>query len=72
MQKKLYKSKTDRKISGVCGGVSAYLGIDSTVVRLIWILLVFAGCSGLIAYIVCALIMPEEPDEIIYSDYDKN
>ena len=58
--KKLYKSKTDKKICGVCGGLAEYLGIDSTVVRLVWILLVlFAGC-GLLAYIIAALVMPSE------------
>lgn len=59
--KKLYKSSRDRKLCGVCGGLAEYFGIDSTVVRLIWaILILFFGLS-LWAYIVCALIMPNEP-----------
>ena len=56
--KKLYKSKNDRKISGVCGGIAEYMGVDSTIVRLIAIALVFGWGSGLLAYIVAALVMP--------------
>lgn len=58
MEKKLYKSNTDKKICGVCGGIAEYLGIDSTVVRLIWILAILFAGSGILAYIIAALIMP--------------
>lgn len=62
MQKKLYKSGTDKKLCGVCGGIAEYFGIDSTVVRLILVLAVlFAGC-GILAYIVAALVMPNKPE----------
>ena len=55
---KLYKSRHDQKLCGVCGGLAEYLGIDSTIVRLIWaILVVFAG-TGLLLYIIAALIIP--------------
>ena len=61
MEKKLYKSSTDKKLCGVCGGLAKYLGMDSTIVRLILALAVlFAGC-GILAYIIAAIIMPEEP-----------
>ena len=60
--KKLYKSKTDKKICGVCGGLAEFLGIDVTIVRLIWVLVVLFAGFGLLAYIVCALILPEKPD----------
>lgn len=64
MEKKLYRSKTEKKIAGVCGGMAKFLNIDVTIVRLIWALVsVFAG-AGLIAYLVCALVIPEEPDYI--------
>ena len=64
MEKKLYRSKTDKKIAGVCGGLAKYMGIDVTVVRLIWVLVaIFAG-AGLLAYLICALIIPQEPDYI--------
>ncbi len=59
MRKKLYKSETDRKIFGVCGGIAEYFGIDSTIVRLIWVLLVFGWGTGILAYIVAALVMPD-------------
>ena len=64
MQKKLYRSKSDRQLAGVCGGVAAYLNIDPTVVRVIWALLSFSG-AGILAYIICALIIPEKPDNEI-------
>ena len=61
MEKKLYRSRTDKKLAGVCGGLATYLNVDVSVIRLIWVLAVlFAGC-GLLAYIVCALVIPEEP-----------
>ena len=59
MNKRLTISNTDKKIAGVCGGIAEYFQIDSTLVRLVWILFVFAGGSGVIAYIIAALIMPK-------------
>ena len=64
MQKKLYRSRTDKKIAGVCGGMAEYLNIDVTIIRLICALLVVFTGVGLLAYIVCALVMPEEPEFI--------
>ncbi len=58
--KKLRKSRTDRKICGVCGGLAEYLNLDPTIVRLLWLLLVFCAGTGILAYIVAAIIMPEE------------
>jgi len=60
MQKRLYKSQTDVKICGVCGGIAEFFGIDPTVVRLIWALLIFCAGTGLLAYIVAALVLPKE------------
>jgi len=62
MEKKLYKAKQNKMIDGVCAGLGVYLGMDATVVRLLWVLLTFFGGSGLLAYIVCAVIIPREPD----------
>ena len=63
MEKKLYKSTTDKKIAGVCGGLAQYLNMVSTIVRLIWLLLIlFAGC-GLLAYLIAALVIPNPPVE---------
>ena len=62
MEKKLYKSNTDKKICGVCGGLAEYLNMDATIIRLSWVLAVlFAGC-GLLAYIIAALVIPNKPE----------
>lgn len=61
MNKKLYRSDTDKKICGVCGGLAEYLNVDSTVIRLIWLLLVLCAGSGVLAYFIAAIIMPERP-----------
>ncbi len=59
MKKKLYKSNTDKKLCGVCGGIAEYFDVDSTIIRLAWVLLtLFVGC-GIIAYIIAALVMPK-------------
>ena len=65
MEKKLYRSNTDQKLCGVCAGIAEYFGLDPTLVRVGWALVsVFAG-AGIVAYIVCALIIPEKPSDII-------
>lgn len=66
MKKTLYRSKADVKISGVCGGLAEYIGIDSTIMRLVWILgtLSTGVMIGLIMYVACVTLIPEEPDFI--------
>ena len=64
MEKRLYRSRTDRKLAGVCGGIAAYLNMDPTIIRLIWVLISLAAGSGLIAYLICALVIPESPDAL--------
>ncbi|MBQ9880649.1 MAG: PspC domain-containing protein [Clostridia bacterium] len=59
--KRIYRSRTDCKIAGVCGGIANYLNVDPTLIRLIWVALVLFGGSGLLAYLICALVIPEEP-----------
>lgn len=61
MEKKLFKSNTDKKLCGVCGGIAEYFGIDSTIIRLILVLAVLFVGSGVLAYIVAALVMPDKP-----------
>jgi phage shock protein C len=61
MEKKLYKSNQNKMIDGVCGGIAEYFGIDSTVVRLIWALFSLMGGSGILAYIIAAIIIPRSP-----------
>lgn len=62
-EKKLYKSRTDKKVNGVCGGIAKYLGIDSTAIRLAWGFLSCVYGIGAIAYIVAALVIPLEPED---------
>ena len=67
MGKKLYLSETDKKISGVCGGIAEYFDIDSTLVRLAWVVLSLAfslGIGGLIVYIMAAIIIPKRQQNI--------
>ena len=59
--KKLYKSSTDKKLAGVCGGIAEYFDIDSTQVRLGWVVFCALGGSGVLAYIIAALVMPDRP-----------
>lgn len=61
--KKLYKSSNDKLLAGVLGGFAEYFGIDSTIVRLVYVLisLFSAGFPGLLFYIVCAIIIPDPP-----------
>lgn len=58
-QKKLTKSQTNRMICGVCAGIGEYFGIDPTIIRLAWVILTFFGGSGILAYIIAAIIIPE-------------
>ncbi len=60
MAKRLYKS-SDRKVCGVCGGIADYFDIDPTIVRLIWVVFTLAGGSGILAYIIAAIVMDDEP-----------
>ena len=66
--KKLYKSNVDKKIDGVCGGIAEYFGIDVTLVRLVFAISVIFGGTGIWAYLVCALIMPAKPSNIIEAE----
>ena len=63
MEKKLYRSRADKKLCGVCGGLAKYFGVDATIIRLALVLLCLFGGGGLLAYIICALVIPEEPKE---------
>ena len=62
MNKRLYKSNTDKMLDGVCGGIAEYFNIDSTLVRLGWVLMCALGGSGIPAYIVAAIIIPRSPE----------
>ena len=58
MQKKLYKSTTDKQIDGVCGGIAEYFNIDVTVIRLVWVLLTLIYGMGILFYIICCVVLP--------------
>ena len=68
MEKKLYKIEEGKKIDGVCGGIAEYFNIDPTIVRLAWAIFCICGGSGILAYIICALIMPRKPSNIIEAE----
>ncbi|MEG0178471.1 MAG: PspC domain-containing protein [Oscillospiraceae bacterium] len=60
-EKRLYKAREHRMLCGVCGGIAEYFNIDPTLVRLAFVLLCIAAGSGILAYIVAAIIIPEPP-----------
>lgn len=61
MNKRLYKSRDEKMIDGVCGGIAEYFGIDPTLVRLIWAVFGATG-GGILAYIIAAIIIPTRPE----------
>ncbi|MFB3910270.1 MAG: PspC domain-containing protein [Candidatus Eisenbacteria bacterium] len=61
--KRLYRSRTDRLIGGVCGGMAEYLGIDPVLVRVLWVVLALSFGAGILAYVLLWLVTPEEPRE---------
>ena len=61
MNKKLYKSNTNKMLEGVCGGIAEYFGVDPTIVRLAWVVFCALGGSGILAYIIAAIIIPSAP-----------
>jgi phage shock protein C len=63
VHERLYRSRTDRVLFGVAGGMADWLDVDPSVVRLVWAILVLFGGAGLLLYIVAALVIPEEPWE---------
>lgn len=62
--KKLYRSKEDKMIFGVCGGLGEYFNIDPVIIRIIFVILaIFGAGSGVLAYIILAIVIPEKPDK---------
>ena len=72
MEKKLYKSARDKKICGVCGGIARYFSIDATLVRLALVAFCILGGSGILAYIICAIVIPDEPVDVIDAEEKEN
>ncbi|MBB6244624.1 phage shock protein PspC (stress-responsive transcriptional regulator) [Rhodanobacter sp. A1T4] len=58
-EKRLYRSRTNRTLAGVCAGIADYFGWDPTLVRIAWILLTLLGGSGILIYVILWLVVPE-------------
>lgn len=63
-RKRLYKSRNNKMICGVCAGIADYFNIDPSIVRVLWALLALAAGTGVLAYIACAIILPEGDTEV--------
>lgn len=61
MTEKLFRSRTDKMIGGVCGGIGDYFSIDPTIIRIIWALFSILGGAGIIVYLICWMIIPKKP-----------
>ena len=64
MKKRLYKIEEGKKLCGVCGGIAEYFDIDPTIVRLLWVILIFCAGTGILAYFIAAIIMPNKSEII--------
>lgn len=65
--KKLYRIENGKVISGVCGGIAEYFNVDYNLIRIIWVVLAFMVGCGLLAYLICAIILPKKSD--VYPGY---
>ncbi|HBY57817.1 MAG TPA: stress-responsive transcriptional regulator [Candidatus Atribacteria bacterium] len=70
MQKKLYRSRKDYMIAGVCGGIAEYFDIDSTLVRLMAVLIVLLGGAGVVAYIIAWIVIPKNPEQVSDENFE--
>jgi phage shock protein C len=59
--RKLYRSKTNRQVAGVCGGLAQYFNMDVTLIRVLFVLLAVLGGSGIVLYLAMWIIVPKEP-----------
>ncbi len=76
MNKKLYRSRTNAMLAGVCGGIGEYFRVDPTLIRLLVVILVITGGIGILPYFICALIIPLRPqtlreEDISQYEYDE-
>ena len=62
--KKLYRSDENKMLAGVCGGIAEYFGVDPTLIRLAWVVFSLLGGSGLLAYILAAIILPRDDSNL--------
>jgi phage shock protein C len=59
--KRIYRSRKERWVAGVCGGLGDYLNLDPALMRLLWVIFTLFGGAGLLVYIIAWIIIPEEP-----------
>ena len=59
--RKLYRSRTNRQVAGVCGGLAQYFNLDATLIRILFVVLAVLGGSGLVLYVAMWIIVPKEP-----------
>lgn len=69
--KRLYRSRKERMLAGVCGGIAEYFEVDPTLVRLAWVLFTFVGGAGIVAYIIAWIIVPEAPEDALKTENNK-
>ena len=62
-KKKLYRSRNDRMLAGVCGGLGKYFEIDTTLIRLVFVVAAILGGHGVLAYLICLILIPLEPED---------
>jgi phage shock protein PspC (stress-responsive transcriptional regulator) len=66
-RKRLLRSRSEHWIAGVCGGIAEYFDLDVVLVRAVWLIVAFFGGGGVIAYLVCWIVMPQEPERLYYA-----
>jgi len=71
MIKKLYRSKKDSMIAGVCGGIAEYFDVDSTLIRLLAVIVALLGGAGVVVYIIAWIIVPQKPEQVSDDKFDK-
>lgn len=59
--KRLFRDRNSRVVAGVCGGLGQYFRIDPVIIRLVWVLAVLMGGTGILAYLICWIVIPYEP-----------
>lgn len=71
MMKKLYRSKKDSMIAGVCGGIAEYFDVDSTLIKLLAVIVALLGGAGVVVYISAWIIVPQKPEQVSDDKFDK-
>ncbi|GMQ62282.1 PspC domain-containing protein [Vallitalea maricola] len=72
MDKRIYRSRDNQMICGVCSGIAKYFNIDPTIVRILFLITLFTWGSGVLIYIICSIVIPVEPIEYAHNTYDSN